>query len=71
MPATITAHLSGSSLVISWPANYQGWILQTNLAGLGAGGAWGNVPGSQTNTQVTVPINNPGRPIEFFRLRKP
>jgi phage baseplate assembly protein gpV len=69
--AKITANLSGSNLAISWPANYQGWILQTNLVGLGASGAWGNVPGSQTNTQVNFPINNPGMPMEFFRLRHP
>lgn len=71
VPAKVTASLSGSNLTVSWPANYQGWILQTNLVDFGASGAWGNVPGSQTNIQVNFPINNSAMPIEFFRLRHP
>ena len=71
VPAKITTSLSSSNLTLSWRTNYLGWILQTNRVGLGAGGAWGNVPGSQTNTQASFPINNPAAPMVFFRLRHP
>jgi hypothetical protein len=71
VPPIISASLSGSILTISWPASLSGWILQTNLAGLNASGGWGNVPGSQTNTQLNFPINNTAAPVEFFRLLHP
>ena len=67
----ISASLTGLNLNISWPANFSGWILQTNLAGLNASGVWGNVPGSQTNTQMSFPISNTAASVELFRLRHP
>jgi len=70
-PPKISASLTGLTLKISWPANFSGWILQTNLAGLNASGVWGNVPGSQTNTQMNFPINNAAASVELFRLRHP
>ena len=70
-PTNITISVSGNMAVLSWPSNYVGWILQTNAAGLAFSGNWHDVPGSGTNTQLTVPVTNPAISNEFFRLRHP
>jgi hypothetical protein len=67
----ISAALGSSGVTISWPPSYVGWILQTNTAGLGTPGAWGDVPGSQTQSQMLFPLAAPNRPTEFFRRRHP
>lgn len=67
----MSAALGTSGVTISWPPSYVGWILQTNTAGLGSPGAWGDVPGSQTQSQMLFPVGAPNRPTEFFRLRHP
>jgi hypothetical protein len=56
---------------LSWPSNYVGWILQTNVINVGVSNDWFNVPGSETNTQLTFPMTNPAISNEFFRLRLP
>jgi hypothetical protein len=74
VPATgtnLTASVTGSQLFVSWPATYVGWILQTNILSLTNPAAWGDVPASRTNSQMTFPINNSAIPVEFFRLRHP
>ena len=70
-PTNITFSVSGSTLSLSWPSNYIGWILQTNVINVGVSNDWYNVPGSETNTQLTFPMNNPAISNEFFRLRLP
>ncbi|HWH71819.1 MAG TPA: fibronectin type III domain-containing protein, partial [Candidatus Sulfotelmatobacter sp.] len=67
----LTASVTGSQLMVSWPATYVGWILQTNKLNLGNPSAWGDVPDSLTNWQMAFPINDPAIPIGFFRLRHP
>jgi len=59
------------NLTISWPQSYAGWILQTNGGNLQNSAGWGDVPNSQTNTQMTFPAVNSAIPAEFFRLRPP
>ena len=74
VPATgtnIAAMASGRSITVSWPLSYVGWILQTNTAGVGNNAPWGDLPGSETNRQMTFPTTNPAVPAEFFRLRQP
>jgi hypothetical protein len=71
VPVKITASLGGSDLTLSWPANYLGWILQTNALGLAASAAWGDLPGSQASNRWTLPITNSALPLQFFRLRHP
>jgi xylan 1,4-beta-xylosidase len=63
--------LSGGTVTVSWPTNYTGWILQTNFTGLNNSAAWGDVPGSGTNTQSSWLVNSPGIPSGYFRLRHP
>jgi autotransporter-associated beta strand protein len=70
-PTNIVFSLSGGSLVLSWPSNYVGWILQTNAAGITASGNWYDVSGSQSTNQFVVPAVNSSATNEFFRLRHP
>jgi autotransporter-associated beta strand protein len=70
-PTNITFSVSGNTLSLSWPSNYVGWILQTNVINVGVSNDWFNVPGSETNTQLAFPMTNPAISNEFFRLRLP
>jgi hypothetical protein len=67
----LTATIKGLQLQISWPADYIGWILQTNMFNLANLGGWGDVPASRTNSQLTFPLNSASISNEFFRLRHP
>jgi hypothetical protein len=67
----ISASLIVSSVVVSWPLPYVGWILQTNTVGLGNPTGWGDVPDSLTHSEMTFPVGGPGTPAKFFRLRHP
>ncbi|HXR07927.1 MAG TPA: malectin domain-containing carbohydrate-binding protein, partial [Candidatus Acidoferrum sp.] len=67
----LAAFATATGLTIAWPGNYTGWILQTNGGDLLNPAAWGDVPGSETNSQMTYPTVNPSMPMEFFRLRHP
>ena len=70
-PTNLTFSVSGSTLSLSWPSSYVGWILQTNVINVGVSNDWYNVPGSETNTQLAFPMTNPAISNEFFRLRYP
>ena len=65
----LTVGFGGTHLQVSWPAVYQGWELQTqtNLPGGGLGTNWFPLPGSTTNTQMSIPID-PASPGVFYRL---
>ena len=67
---TISAMMKGTSLTISWPSNYVGWILQ-NAVGLVNPAVWRDVPGSSTNSQMAFPTTDPKLPTQYFRLRHP
>ncbi len=67
----IAATLTGPNITLSWPSNYAGWILQTNVLDLRNSLDWGDVPGSQTNYRMSFPASDSTRPAEFFRLRHP
>lgn len=75
VPTTLSAVVSGQSLVFSWPANYLGsrLLMQTNHFTNGISSNtndWGTVPGSQQTNQVVLPID-PALPLEFYRLIYP
>ena len=70
-PTNITFSVSASTLTLSWPSNYLGWILQTNAVNVGVSGDWRDVPGSESSTQLAFPMTNPAVSNEFFRLRLP
>jgi autotransporter-associated beta strand protein len=55
---------------ISWPGNYQGWVLQTNNVGLVESNAWVNVPGSEYTTTEYFTVD-PTQTNVYFRLALP
>jgi hypothetical protein len=69
--SNLSASLVASSITVSWPAAYVGWILQTNTVGLGNPAAWGDIPDSLTHSQMAFPAGGPSTPAEYFRLRHP
>ena len=71
VPVKVAVSLSASDLTLAWPANYLGWILQTNSLNLAASAAWGDLPGSQASNQWTLAITNAALPLQYLRLRHP
>jgi autotransporter-associated beta strand protein len=74
-PTNLTFSVSGSTLTLSWPASYLGWILQVQTNALNAGlqtssNAWSDVAGSAGIYSTNLPIN-PAIPTAFYRLRHP
>jgi hypothetical protein len=68
-PAKITLEFDGTYLHLSWPVDCLGWELQTqtNSLGVGLGTNWFPVPGSTSNTQMSIPIDRVGTG-RFYRL---
>ena len=62
----------GGSLQIAWPSDHLGWSLQvqTNAAGVGLSTNWFRILGSDTETQVVIPLN-PANGSVFYRLVYP
>lgn len=71
-PTKLSYSLSGDKLTITWPENYQGWILQeqTNTLQVGISTNWVDVAGSANVTTTNVLINQ-ASPAVFYRLRYP
>ena len=71
-PTNITANVISGNLVVTWPADHIGWILQsqTNSLNVGLGTNWVDVPGSASVNAVTNPVVL-SNPSVFYRLRKP
>ncbi len=65
----IAFNVSGNQLTLNWPANYTGWLLQSNAVSL-AGRNWFLVPGSASTNRVQIAIQ-PGQSNVFFRLSLP
>jgi autotransporter-associated beta strand protein len=60
----------GTSLQLSWPANYLGWLVQSNAVDVTTPAAWQDIPGSDAATSLTIPIN-PAQPQVYYRVRYP
>jgi hypothetical protein len=71
-PPTITRVVSGNNLTLSWPLDHTGWRLQaqTNAVNVGLRSNWGEVAGSTSVNQMTIPMN-PANGSVFFRLVYP
>lgn len=71
-PANLIWQSNGSNLMINWPSNYLGWILQTQTdsLGTGLGTDWVNLPDTDATTSVNFLIF-PQNPAVFYRLRHP
>ena len=59
----------GTSVELSWPESYLGWLLQTN-GNLKNVDQWSDIEGTDSKTNQTVPIT-PALIRQFFRLREP
>jgi autotransporter-associated beta strand protein len=68
-PTNVSYTVSGDNLVLSWPANYITWTLQSNSVSVASSSSWYPVAGSQNVTQMTIPIST-SRTNCFFRLVK-
>jgi xylan 1,4-beta-xylosidase len=71
VPTNLTPSVQASTLTISWPSTYVGWILQTNGISLGNPAQWNDVPPSTTRSQMSFPLAPNSATAEFFRLRHP
>ena len=73
VPATatnLTRSVSGGVLTLSWPANYTGWILQSNAVSLTSSGSWFTVPNSTNVNSVGITLD-PTQPKVFYRMLRP
>jgi len=71
-PSLTLAPGSGSSLVVSWPADYRGWLLQaqTNTSNAGLGTNWFTVEGANATNQIII-WPDPANGSVFYRLVSP
>lgn len=71
-PTRLGYSVDGEQISLTWPPNYQGWILQqqTNASTSGLGTNWADVVGTAGVTNVTVTVD-PVSPLKFYRLRYP
>ena len=68
----ITTTVSGSQLILSWPADHTGWHLQvqTNSMATGIGTNWVTIPNTDAGNSYTN-IPDPAAPSVFFRMIYP
>jgi hypothetical protein len=69
-PTNVSYSVSGSTLTLTWPSNYQGWLLQSNAVSLSAPQSWFDVPNSDNSSTYNVTLD-PLKGNVFFRLRHP
>ena len=69
-PANISFAFGGGTLTLTWPGDHLGWIAQSNALSLGNSNYWFDILGSQSATNLSIPIN-PATPQVFYRLRYP
>lgn len=71
--AAMSAQFSGSGqVVLTWPSDHTGWLLQTqtNAPGAGLSSNWVTVPGSNLTNLFDIPVN-PAVGSVFYRLACP
>jgi autotransporter-associated beta strand protein len=68
----LTSQYDGTSLKLTWPPSYLGWKLQgqTNSLNVGVSSNWVTIPGSESTTSATIPVD-PTQPTVFYRLVSP
>ena len=69
VPPQIGWQMMNGQMQFSWPLDHNGWHLemQTNAPGVGLGGKWVAVAGSQATNRFSVPLDT-GNGSTFFRL---
>ena len=69
-PTSIGFTFSSGTLTLTWPGDHLGWIAQSNLLNVGNSNSWFDILGSQSTTNLIMPLN-PATPQVFYRLRYP
>ncbi len=71
-PTNIVATITGSQLVLSWPADHTGWKLQaqTNTLANGLGTNWVTIPGTAASNTYTTSVA-PANASVFYRMVYP
>jgi len=69
-PTNLDFTLGVGALTLTWPGDHLGWIAQSNMVNLGDSNYWFDLLGSQSSTNLTIPIS-PATPNVFYRLRYP
>ena len=68
--ASIHYTCNSGTLGLAWPGDHLGWIAQSNAVDLSNSNFWFDILGSQSVTNLVIPIN-PATPQVFYRLRYP
>ena len=66
----ISFTVSNGTLTLTWPGDHLGWIAQSNSVNLANTNFWFDISGSQSDTNLVIPIG-PANPNVFYRLRSP
>ena len=69
-PPTLRFTLGTGAVMLTWPGDHLGWIAQSNGLDLANSNCWFDILGSQSATNLAIPINA-GIPKIFYRLRYP
>ena len=71
-PMILTIYAASDSVILDWPTNRTGWVLQAHTNGLRSGVSedWYDLPGSEVSNSATIP-RHPSNPATFYRLRQP
>ncbi len=69
-PTSLTIDVNGATLSLTWPESHLGWRVQSNSVNLANPSAWFDIPGSQSVTNLSLPIS-PTAPAVYYRLRRP
>jgi autotransporter-associated beta strand protein len=69
-PTNITYSVSGTTLTLSWPPAYLGWLVQSNSVNLGVSADWQDMSNTAAGTTFNVTVNR-GKGQVFYRLRHP
>jgi len=70
LPASLGFQLGTGTLTLTWPGDHLGWIAQSNGLDLANSNYWFDILGSQSATNLVIPINA-GTAKVFYRLRYP
>ncbi len=69
-PPTLNFSYQSGAITLTWPGDHLGWLAQSNAVDLTSSNFWFDILGSQSATNLVVPVN-PGNSNVFFRLRYP
>lgn len=69
-PTSLTVAVNGATLSLTWPESHLGWRVQSNSVNVANPSAWFDIPGSQSVTNLSLPIS-PTAPAVYYRLRRP